>query len=74
MLSEVFSFEVTRSRAVCAGCGATNQVGALLVYRHGMGTIVRCPSCETAMLRLAGGDGRYRLDLRGMVFLEVAPA
>ena len=34
-----------------------------------LATIVRCPSCENALIRLAHNRGRYLVDLRGMRYL-----
>jgi hypothetical protein len=43
-----------------------------MVYEvRGLGTIVRCPSCDNALIRLAHGRGRYRIDLRGIRHLQV---
>jgi hypothetical protein len=72
MLQEIFSFEMTTVEATCAGCGQTHLVGALMVYKHGMGTIVRCPACDTALIRVAKASGRYWLDLRGAYVLQIA--
>ena len=36
-----------------------------MVYEvRGLGTIVRCPSCDNALIRLANNRGRYLVDLR----------
>jgi len=45
MLAELFGFEMTVAWGACANCGASNQLGALLVYAHGMGAVACCPSC-----------------------------
>ena len=50
ILSELFIPDLTAARATCAGCGATGAVGALLVYAHGMGTVMRCPGCNAVVL------------------------
>ncbi|HLW02433.1 MAG TPA: DUF6510 family protein [Ktedonobacterales bacterium] len=71
-LQEIFPFEMTTADATCAGCGQINVVGALVVYKHGMGTIVRCPSCDTALIRVAKTRGRYWLDVRGVRVLQIA--
>jgi hypothetical protein len=43
-----------------------------MVYEvRGLGTIVRCPSCDHALIRLAHRRGRHRLDLRGIRHLQV---
>ena len=72
MLQEIFPFEMTTVEATCAGCGQMNAVGALMVYKHGMGTIVRCPSCDTALIRVAKIRERYWLDLRGVRVLQLS--
>ena len=71
MLTEVFDFEMTVERGGCAGCGAVNQLGALLVYAHGMGAVACCPSCGQYLLRIARGEGRWWLDLRGLAWLQL---
>jgi len=71
ILHAVFPFDMTVTRATCAGCGAIGAVGALAAYIHGMGTVVRCPRCDTAMIRLAYVKGRYWLDMRGARVLQI---
>jgi ribosomal protein S27E len=72
MLQAIFPFEMTLVQATCAGCGTTNAIGALVVYMHGMGTVVRCPSCDTVLIRVAQTKGRYRLDMRGVRVLQIS--
>lgn len=71
VLREIFPFEMTIAEAACVGCDATYQVGALVAYIHQMGTIVRCPTCDNALIRIAQGRGRYWLDLRGVKYLQI---
>jgi hypothetical protein len=74
-LGEVFSFEVTTAEYTCEGCGKTDRIGAAMVYDvRGLGIIVRCPSCDNALIRLAHNRGRYRIDLRGVRQLQVEEA
>jgi len=69
-LGEVFSFEVTTAEYACGGCGRTGMLGGTMVYEvRGLGTIVRCPSCENALIRLAYSRGRPMVDLRGTRYL-----
>ena len=71
-LGEVFSFEVTTAEYTCEGCGRTGRIGAAMVYEvRGLGIIVRCPSCDKALIRRAHNRGRYRIDLRGIRHLQV---
>jgi phage FluMu protein Com len=43
----------------------------LLVYGTAMGTIVRCATCDGALIQIARGGGRAWLDLRGPRCLEI---
>ncbi|WP_236602075.1 DUF6510 family protein [Ktedonobacter sp. SOSP1-52] len=71
ILQEIFPFDMTQVQATCTGCGATAAIGALAVYMHGMGTVIRCPSCDTVLIRVAQGRGRYWLDMRGVRVLQI---
>jgi NAD-dependent SIR2 family protein deacetylase len=73
-LQAIFPFEMTLVQATCAGCGATNPLGATAAYMHGMGTIVRCPSCDNVLIRVAQVKGRYFLEMRGVRVLEITEA
>ena len=69
-LGEVFSFEVTTAEYACDGCGRTGRLGGAMVYEvRGLGTIVRCPGCDNALIRLAHSRERHMVDLRGMRYL-----
>jgi hypothetical protein len=72
ILQEIFPFDMTLALATCMGCGATNPIGAQAAYMHGMGTIIRCPSCDTALIRVAQTQGRYFLDMRGVRVLQIS--
>ena len=69
-LGEVFSFEVTTAEFACDRCGSTGRLGGAMVYEvRGLGVIVRCPSCENALIRLAYSRERPMVDLRGTRYL-----
>ncbi len=70
VLGAIFPFEMTMAIATCSGCGTTNPLGAAMAFMHGMGTIVRCRTCDTVLIRIAHIRGRYYLDLRGMQLLQ----
>jgi len=72
ILESIFAFEMTTAEGTCAGCGARRAIGATACYKHGMGTILRCPSCDTALVRVAVIKGCYWLDMRGMRVLQLA--
>jgi hypothetical protein len=71
-LQAIFPFDMTLVQATCRGCGATGAIGALAVYMHGMGTVVRCPSCDTALIRVVHAKGRYWLDMQGVRVLQIS--
>ena len=72
ILQEIFPFEMTLVQATCTGCGTTNAIGATAVYMHGMGTVIRCPSCDTVLIRVAHAKERYWLDMRGVRVLQIS--
>lgn len=71
LLSEVFCGEPSSAVIICAGCGATAAIGALPVYGLELGAIVRCPHCDTAVLRAGAAGAMLWLDLRGAISLHV---
>ncbi len=70
-LQEIFPFDMTLVQVTCTGCGATDVIGALTAYIHRMGAVIRCPSCDTAVIRVAQAKGRYWLDMRGVRVLQI---
>ena len=72
ILQEIFPFEMTLVQATCTGCGTTNAIGATAVYMHGMGTVIRCPSCDTVLIRVVHAKERYWLDMRGVRVLQIS--
>ncbi len=70
ILGEVFSFEVTTAEYACEECGRTDRIGTAMVYdMRGLDSIVRCPGCDNALIRLAHNRGRYLVDLKGVRYL-----
>ena len=74
ILRELFTHDMTAALATCAGCGLMGPVGALLEYGHRMGIILRCPACDTPVLRLVHTPGDFRLDLSGVRVLRIPGA
>ena len=71
ILRDVFTHEMTAAVARCAGCGTAGPIGALHEYAHGMGVVLRCPTCDTPVLRIVRTPGRLRLDLSGISLLTI---
>jgi Family of unknown function (DUF6510) len=72
ILSELFVPDLTAARAKCAGCGASRTIGVLLVYAHGMGTVMRCPECDSVVLRIARTPTHLWLDASGATSIDVS--
>ena len=71
ILRDVFTHEMTAALAACAGCGAIGPIGALLEYAHGMGVVLRCPTCDVAVLRIARTPGFLRVDLSQALLVTI---
>jgi hypothetical protein len=65
LLREVFAFDATAARTTCAGCARIVPMGELHLYAIDLGAILRCPSCDEAVVRIARTPGGLWLDLRG---------
>jgi hypothetical protein len=74
LLGEIFPFEMTMVKTRCSGCGAMEPAGAELVYTDAPGLVMRCLHCDSVLLKVVHGGGRYWLDMRGVACLEIAEA
>lgn len=70
-LREIFALDVTSALARCACCGTVAPMGTLLEYGQSMGVILRCPSCDAAVVRIARTPGWIRLDASGIALLTI---
>lgn len=68
-LSAIFTGDLSGAFATCAGCGVSGPVATVMVY-EGMGEVLRCPECDTVLLRLMRAAGETRLDMRGISLLR----
>jgi Family of unknown function (DUF6510) len=75
VLRELFVDEVTDGRAACAACGSIGEVGAqhLYMYPHSPGAVLRCATCESALMVIVRARDRVRVALQGLAWLEVRP-
>jgi hypothetical protein len=74
MLSEVFVPDLTTARTTCANCGTVRMLGAMLVYAHSMGMVMRCPSCDAVILRVARTRRQLCLDPTGAKLIVMTDA
>src|SRR5688500_16900999 len=72
LLREVFAFEATAAWTTCTGCGRNRPMAELMVYAVELGAILRCPSCDEAVVRIGRTPRGLWLDLRGAVTVVAA--
>ncbi|MGH7712670.1 MAG: DUF6510 family protein [Gemmatimonadaceae bacterium] len=70
-LREVFATDVTTAIVTCSGCKAVTPLAALLEYGQAMGVILRCPTCDSAMLRIVRTPGWLRMDPSGISLMMI---
>ncbi len=71
VLGQVFAVDVTAAVGRCNGCGRSAVMAETRVYVDAPGTVVRCPGCESVLLRVVQSDDRTWLDLRGLAVLQL---
>jgi Family of unknown function (DUF6510) len=69
-LSEIFAREFTDALATCAACGVTGVIAQVYVYEAGMGTVMRCPVCDSVLMRIVHMEGETHMELRGVRVLR----
>jgi Zn finger protein HypA/HybF involved in hydrogenase expression len=69
-LQEVFAVEMTTAVGTCRGCGASNALGAVHVFRSA-GIVLRCPHCANALITIVKDDTRVWLAFPGVRALEL---
>ena len=70
LLGEVFVFETTTAEGACDRCGTVAHVGQQMAYISVIGTVLRCASCDNALIRIVQNPRGYFLDLRGVRYLR----
>jgi Zn finger protein HypA/HybF involved in hydrogenase expression len=70
-LYDLFSAEMTAAPTECATCGKHSEVGELLAFIQAPGLVLRCPTCESVMLRIVRAGEFTYLDARGAVYLRI---
>ena len=70
ILREVFASEMTTAVGTCGACGADGAVGTVHVYMSA-GVVLRCPTCESVLMRIVAAETRLWVDLTGLSSLEL---
>ena len=70
LLQEVFAVEMTTAVTTCAGCGASEPLGAMHVFR-GAGIVMRCPHCGNVLVTIVEAGERVCIGFPGARMLQV---
>lgn len=73
-LTELFGIDMTSNDAECAHCRQVSAVGAMLAFTQVPGIVLRCPSCESVMVRIVRTPRGTYVDVRGAVYLRMPPS
>jgi hypothetical protein len=71
LLQQIFAVDVTLASVTCDGCQFIQPLAALRLYGLPMGNILRCPRCQTALIRAMAREKDCWLDLRGVSALRL---
>lgn len=71
-LWEIFGAEMTTAVGTCGNCGAVEPLGAVSVYLHAPGIVMRCRYCDNVLMRIVrNGSGRIWVEVSGVRSLEL---
>jgi hypothetical protein len=71
LLVEIFGGDMTDSPIACAHCGREDELATLLAFTQAPGVVLRCPMCESVVLRIVQTPDAIYLDARGTVYLRL---
>lgn len=73
LLHDVFGREMTVAQGQCASCGAVAAMGAqhLYMYPRAPGAVLRCLKCQSVLMVLVHGGGRFRFGLPGLAWVAM---
>ncbi len=72
LLQEIFGTDMTAAPTECANCGQEGEIGTLLAFTQAPGVVLRCPSCESIVVRITQTPDAFYIDARGAVYLRLA--
>ncbi len=71
LLDSMFGREMTTTFAECAHCGNTAEMGGLLAFTQAPGIVLRCPACQSVVMRIVETPSATYLDARGVTYLRL---
>jgi hypothetical protein len=70
-LEQIFGRDMTTVVARCAHCAREAALGAFMAFTQGPGTVLRCPACLAAVVRIVQTNADVYLDVRGATFVRM---
>jgi hypothetical protein len=71
-LAQVFGADVTDAMGTCNSCGHRAALAQARAYTAGPGVVLRCPGCESILIRWATTPTTTWLEMPGLSSLELA--
>ena len=71
LMADLFAFDATTASARCDSCGTVAMLATAMVYMDAMGSVVRCPGCDSVLATIVQGDDRVWISMHGVSALEV---
>jgi Family of unknown function (DUF6510) len=69
-LAQLFGTDMTQVSGPCLACGQQVVIAEAHTFLGGPGTVLRCPGCESVLLRVVRSPERTWLETSGMGYLE----
>ena len=69
-LQEIFGRDMTMAATRCGFCAADAALGALLAFTRGPGAVLRCPSCQSTIIRVVETPSAYYVEARGAAYMR----
>lgn len=70
-LQQIFGRDLTMALMRCCHCAADTRLGALMAFVRGPGVVLRCPACETVIVRVVETPSEYYIDTRGAAYMRI---
>jgi hypothetical protein len=71
-LQQIFGRDMTAAVTRCAGCASDAKMGALMAFVRGPGVVLRCPTCQAAIVRIVETSAAIYLDARGAAYFRMS--
>ena len=71
LLHELFDVEMTIAPVECDTCGKIGELGSLWAFAESPGYVLRCPDCQSIVLRMTVTPSQVYLDARGAAYLRI---